>query len=250
MEKDAIIIAKRAHKVIYRVGDKIIKTFDEDYSKADILNEALNQARVEQIGINIPKLIEVCKIDGKWSIVMEYIEGKTLEQLMQENPEKTDEYLDRFIRLQMLIHTKRSKLLTLHRDKMYRKIDSGILDASTKYDLHVKIDGMPKHEKVLHGDFNPSNVIITPDDKEYVIDWAHVTQGSASADCARTFLIFSLAQKDELANKYLKRFCQLNNIAIQYVQKWIPIVAASQLAKQRPEEKEFLMKWIDVFDFQ
>ena len=38
------IIAVRNNKTIYRDGDKCIKVFNEGFSKADVLNEALNQA--------------------------------------------------------------------------------------------------------------------------------------------------------------------------------------------------------------
>lgn len=70
------VIAVRNTKTVYRDGDKAIKVFDEHYSKADILNEALNQARVEETGLAIPGLLEVTKINGKWAIVMDYIKGK------------------------------------------------------------------------------------------------------------------------------------------------------------------------------
>ena len=80
------VIAVRTNKTVYRDGDKCIKVFDSDYSKADVLNEALNQARIEETGLNIPKVLEVCTIEGKWAIVSEYIKGKTLSQLMQEHP--------------------------------------------------------------------------------------------------------------------------------------------------------------------
>jgi len=80
------VIAVRTDKTVYRDGDKAIKVFSSNYSKANVLNEALNQARVEETGLNIPKLLEVTKIDGKWAIVTEFIEGKTLEQLMKEIP--------------------------------------------------------------------------------------------------------------------------------------------------------------------
>jgi len=88
------VIAVRNDKTIYRDGDKCIKVFGAFYSKADVLNEALNQARIEEIGLNIPKIHEVSVIDGKWAIVSEYIKGKSLAQLMKENPEKKDEYLE------------------------------------------------------------------------------------------------------------------------------------------------------------
>ena len=49
------------------------------------MNEACNQARVEDCGLNIPRIREVCKIDGKWAIATEYVEGVTLQKLMDEN---------------------------------------------------------------------------------------------------------------------------------------------------------------------
>lgn len=44
------IIAVRNNKTVYRDGDLCLKVFNEGFSKADILNEALNQARVEETG--------------------------------------------------------------------------------------------------------------------------------------------------------------------------------------------------------
>ena len=244
------IVAVRNTKTIYRDGDKIVKLFDEHYSKSDILNEALNQARVEETGLNIPKLLEVTKIDGKWAIVIEYIPGKTLEQLMKENPEKTDEYLNLFVDLQMEIHNKRAPLLNKLKDKMNRKISQTDLSATTRYELHTRLDSLPKHAKVCHGDFNPSNIIISEDGTPYIIDWSHATQGNASADVARTYLLFWLSGQIDLAEKYLNLFCEKSDTAKQYVQKWIPIVAASQMVKGKQEEREFLMHWVDVVDYE
>lgn len=244
------IVAVRNTKTIYRDGDKIVKLFDEHYSKSDILNEALNQARVEETGLNIPKLLEVTKIDGKWAIVIEYIPGKTLEQLMKEHPEKIDEYLNLFVDLQMEIHNKRAPLLNKLKDKMNRKISQTDLSATTRYELHTRLDSLPKHTKVCHGDFNPSNIIISEDGTPYIIDWSHATQGNASADVARTYLLFWLSGQIDLAEKYLNLFCEKSDTAKQYVQKWIPIVAASQMVKGKQEEREFLMHWVDVVDYE
>ena len=90
------VIATRPNKVIYRDGDTVVKLFSADYSKASVLNEALNQARVEETDLHIPRILEVTNVDGKWAIVTDYIPGKTLYQLMQENPDKFDEYLEQF----------------------------------------------------------------------------------------------------------------------------------------------------------
>ena len=183
------VIATRKHKTIYRDGDKTIKVFDADYSKADILNEALNQARIEETNLNIPKILGVDMVDGKWAIITEHIEGKTLAQLMEENPDKKDEYLETLVDIQLTIHAQKCPLLNKLKDKMNRKISATDLDATTRYELHTRLEGMPKHNKVCHGDFNPSNVIIKEDGTPYIIDWSHATQGNASADAARTYLL-------------------------------------------------------------
>ena len=244
------VIAVRNNKTIYRDGDRVIKVFNAEYSKADVLNEALNQARIEETGLNIPKVLEVTMIDGKWAIVSEYIKGKTLAQLMEEDPEKKAEYIELLVDLQMSVHQKTSPLLNKLKDKMSRKIAATELDATTRYDLHTRLEGMPKHNKVCHGDFNPSNIIIAENGTPYILDWSHATQGNASADVARTYLLFWLAGDISGAELYLDTFCQKSNTAKQYVQKWMPIVAASQSVKGNESEREFLMSWVGVVDYQ
>ena len=244
------VIAVRNSKTVYRDGENCYKVFDADYSKADVLNEALNQARVEETGLAIPKIKEVAMIDGKWAIVSEYIEGKTLDRLMQENPEKKQEYLELLVRLQMEVHSKECPLLNKLKDKMNRKISQAALDATTRYELHTRLEGMPKHKKLCHGDFNPSNIIITDEGKSYILDWSHATQGNASADVARTYLLFWLAGDIDGANAYLDLFCKLSDTAKQYVQKWMPIVAASQSVKGNEKERQFLLSWVDVVDYE
>ena len=97
-------IMERKTKTVYKDGDKTIKLFVENYSKADILNEALNQSRVEEgTDLNIPKLLEVSKVENRWALVSEHIEGTPLDKLMEQNPEKTDEYMNMFIDIKLNI---------------------------------------------------------------------------------------------------------------------------------------------------
>lgn len=244
------IIAVRNNKTVYRDGDLCMKVFDASYSKADVLSEALNQARVEETGLNIPKVHEVTLMDGKWTIVTDYIKGKTLSQLMLENPEKKDEYLEFFVNLQIEVQSKRCPLLTKLRDKMSRKISQTDFDATTRYELYTRLDDMPKHSKLCHGDFNPSNIIISDGGAPYILDWSHATQGNGSADAARTYLLFWLSGDINGAEKYLDLFCSKSNTEKKYVQKWMPIVAASQTVKGNEKEREFLHSWVYVVDYE
>ncbi len=244
------IIAERKNKKIYVDGDKVIKVFDPEFSKADVLNEALNQARVESTDLHIPKLINVGKVEDKWTITMDYIEGKTLEQIMKEDSKNLDKHLEFFVDLQMTVHAQKAPLLNKITDKMKRKISESPIDEETKYNLHTRLNGMPKHSKVCHGDFNPSNIIISKDGTPYIIDWSHATQGNASADVARSYLLFSLNYSKEIADKYLDLFAKKSNTEKQYILKWIPIVAASQLVKGKENEREFLLRWTDVVEYE
>ena len=205
---------------------------------------------MEATGLNIPHVREVAMIDGKWAIVSDFIEGKTLAALMEEDPDHKAEYLERFVDLQVEVLSKECPLLNKLKDKMNRKIDQTTLDATTRYELHTRIEGMPKHKKLCHGDFNPSNIIITPAGKAYIIDWSHATQGNGAADAARTYLLFCLKGDEETANEYLDLFCKKTDTAKQYVQKWMPIVAASQSVKGNAHEREFLLGWVDVVDYE
>lgn len=244
------VIAERATKTVYKYEDKSVKLFVENYSKPNILNEALNLARVEEVELNIPKLKEVTTVNGRWAIVSEYVEGKSLENLISEDPEKKDEYLDKFVDVQLnILSHEAPAMLNKLKEKMKRKIKEAKLNDTIKFELNTRLESMPTHNRLCHGDFNPSNVIIRDDGEAYIIDWAHVTAGNASADAARTFLLFSLNGKNYEAEKYLELFSQKSGIEKQNIQRWIPIVAASQLSKGNENEREFLLRWIDVIEY-
>jgi thiamine kinase-like enzyme len=161
------------------------------------------------------------------------------------------EYLDEFVSLQLEILSKRVPLLSRMKDKFRRKLnETTLIDDATKYELEQRLEGMKNHAKLCHGDFNPSNIIITEKGNAYVLDWSHATQGNASGDAARTFLIFSIQGKEKLAEKYLDLFAEKSGIPKSHIQRWIPIVAATQMTKGKPEEAEFLAKWVDVIDYE
>lgn len=244
------VIYRTKGKVIYRDGETVLKVFDDSFTKSGILNEALNQARIEETGLKVPRVLEVLKIEDHWAIRSDFIPGETLESMMRREPAKESEYLERFVDIQIDIFAHEAVHLNVLKEKMRRRIDESSFDATTRYELQTRLASLPTHKKICHGDFNPSNIIITPDDEAYVLDWSHVTQGNASADAALTYMLFHLAGKPELANKYLKRFCLKTDTARQYVQRWMPIVAASQSTKNKPEEREFLHRWVDVAEYQ
>ncbi len=243
-------IAVRKGKVVYVNDDTLIKVFDEqDWSKSEILNEALNQARIEETGLKIPKIREVGTVDGKWALMMEYVEGKSLAELMAENPEKFDEYLELFVSLQMEIHSKKAPLLTTLKDKMTRKIGQAELNATVRYDLQLKLSELGVTNVVCHCDYKPENVLIMADGTPVILDWSHTNQGNPNVDVAITYILFNLADKSEEAEKYLALYCEKTGVDKNLVLKWVPVAAASRSSRCEGEEKAKLLEIAKSLEF-
>ena len=251
MELKNFVVSSELYDV-YESDGLAIRIYKKPEYKEKCLYAALTHARVETTMVNssikMPILHEVSLIDGKWAITMDWIKGKTLEQLMDENPDKMDTYLNKLIDIQCEIHAQYMPLLSKLKDKMARQIKSlGQIDEIKKYELLTRLDSMPKHIKLCHNSFEPKNIIIN-DEGTYVINWGSARQGNASADVAKTYLLLCL-NKPEIADKYLDRYCMKSGTSKNYVLACLPIVAAAQLDKGIESEKEFLMKWIDVVDY-
>ena len=258
LPKDKTVIVERHNKVVYDCGDTVVKLFNGAKPAADIMNEALNLARAQQAGLNVPELMKVGKVGVNWAIVTKKVEGKTLRQIMQDNPEIEDEVLDLLIGLELEVHSHTNALLNRQKDKLARMINSlgDTISEAQRYELLHTLDGMPNHSKICHGDFVPSNIICPPGDDLpdggeplVIVDWAHATQGNGGADCAITYLHLIMNGEKEFAEKYLKRYCERQGCTMQYVQSWMSIVAAAELSRGRVSERDFLMSWVDVVDW-
>lgn len=246
------LIAKRPNKKIYRDGAVLVKVFNHKLvSKADVLTEAVVQARIEETGLDMPHVLQVTNSESNdWAIHINFIEGETLQEMMDKDREHKGIYISKLVELQTMVHTKNCAKLPRMKEKLNARISESGLDATTRYELHMRLESMPRHMKLCHGDFNPSNIILGKDGKYYILDWAHATQGNASCDAAITYLEFLLAGDKDGAEMYISEFCKVTDTARQYVQKWIPIAAAAQAAKGKPEEKDFLLKLIDVVEYE
>ena len=244
------ILEEKSYKTVYREGNVIVKAFTPSHPMSDVFNEAYIHACVEDAGVPVPKLLGVGMQDGGWAISMEYVAGKTLSELAKENPDRIDEYLEKLVDIQLAVGAYRVRNLRNTRMKMEDSIKTLTeIDASTRYELLQRIHGMAQHSKLCHGDLVPSNIVIKEDGSWCVLDWAHASAGNAGADAAITYMRFSL-DEPELAEKYLRLFCKKADMPIQYIQTWMPVVAAAQLTKHKEAERELLEKWISVAEYQ
>ena len=246
------LILTHHNKQIYRKDGVITKLFDgKFYSGSDVLREAMIQQYALESGFNVPKVYSVTPVGDDWALASEEITGKTLKELITENPKEERKYISLLVdvQLDLLNHLSSNLKLPKLKDKLNAYISDSGLDTSTRYELHIRLEKMPNHVKVCHGDLAPHNIIIH-DGKPYVLDWAHCTRGNSSADAAMTYLLFLLSGDEKGANIYLKEFCRKSKIALEYVQEWISVVSATKLATTTdPDLRQMLMDNINVAEY-
>ena len=249
--KAGAVLQERTDKVVCRDKDTVLKVFGPNYKVSLILNEAMNEARAAETGLPVAKVLEVLKIRDHWCIRREFIEGETLADVMAKDKKNLSKYLREFVAIQKEVFSKTSDRMGNLADKLDSQISLSPLPKETRYDLHMKLQSFPRGKSLCHGDFNPTNVIITPKGDWRVIDWSHVRLGDPLADVARTYLLFWLSGHVAAAEKYMTFACEALKADLRDVQKWLPIVAAAESAREKEQKKlDLLLHWASVVDYE
>ena len=251
-KKSANVLLERTDKVVTRDKDTVLKIFGPSYKVSAVLNEAMNEARAAETGLPVARVLEVLKVRDQWCIRREWVEGKTLAETMAADKKNLLRYLKEFVAIQCEIFSKTSERMGNLAEKLDKQISASGLPKETRYDLHMRLQSMPRGKALCHGDFNPTNVIITPNGEWRVIDWSHVRLGDPLADVARTYLLFWLSGHVAAAEKYMAIACDALKAKISDVQKWLPIVAAAESSKEQQSAKnhELLLHWASVVDYE
>ena len=243
-------IGRNEHAKFYEVDGKAVKVFEKEYPKSSVFYEAFVYSKVEETGLPISNIYEISLFEGSWAITKDKIPGKCLYNMMKEDPANLDNYLNKLLDIQLLIHTKTSPFLYKLKDKLSAQIVAlTCISDPVKYELMTRLNSMPKHDKLCHGSFDPLDVFIDGENFR-IANWLNATRGNASADIANTYLILTLQFSEATAEKYIDMFCQKTGTSKKYVYDWLPIVAAVKLAENKPEEMELLHKWTNISDFE
>ena len=241
------IIAIRTDKIVYRNGNTVLKVFDPSHSTADIFNEALNQARIEETGFPVPKIMDILKLDGRWAIRREYAEGTTLERLLHERPEEREAYLDLFTDVQRDIFALQAKQLNRQKHKLAQRIARAPISEQKREMLLEQLFALPDGHATLHGDFIPSNLVLRPQGGHCVLDWTHVTEGNEHEDVARTYLQLLLRFDESTAERYLALYLGKSGTWRGDVLQWMPLATVALLALCRPSERGFYLQKLDQY---
>lgn len=219
---------------IYLHDNKIIKVFKDGFPDTESVYEANKQKYALSCGLSVPKILDITRVDGRQAIIMEYIKGRTLGEMMLENMERSENRMDIFVDKQQEIHDIRTDSLEPISVKLSRQIESAHhLDKKQKSALLQRLNNMTYEKQLCHGDFHPFNLIMSADQKVTIIDWMDASAGDIRADVYLSYLLYS-QQSIELAEMYLYLYCQKSDLSRHDIFEWAPIIAGARLSDNVP----------------
>ncbi|EIT84449.1 aminoglycoside phosphotransferase [Fictibacillus macauensis ZFHKF-1] len=240
-------IARGNTAKIYLSDNKIVKVYNDFLPDTESINEANKQKYAYSCGLPVPKILEVTKINGEQAIIMEYIKGETLGNLMLKDKEQAEYYMNISVDMQLEIHSIIPNATEPMYDKLYRQIETvNTLDRRLKSYLLKKLESFTYENRLCHGDFHLFNLIMT-DNQVVVIDWVDSSAGDIRADIYRTYLLYSQFSS-ELADLYLRLYCEKSGLLRSEVFQWAPIIAGARLSESvSSENSERLMEIINHY---
>ena len=214
---------------IYIVQDKIVKVFREDLPDGTSFYEAEKQRYALSKGHPVPKIIDVTKIDRRQALVMEKISGRTLGDLLLENRDQAEYYMELSVEIQQSIHRIKANSFEPMSKKLTRQIEMAeALTCNQKTALIRMLNEKSAKTELCHGDFHLFNLIMG--EQVTIIDWVDASAGDRRADVYRTYLLYTQSSS-ELAKMYLQLYCKKSGLSKEEIMEWAPIVAGARLAE-------------------
>ena len=220
---------------IYLYNGKIIKIFNDNLPDTESEYEANKQKYAYSCGLPVPYIYEVTKINNKQAIIMEYISGRTIGDIIYDNMAKAEEYMNLSVDVQLKIHAVKTKNLELMTDKLNRQIRSARLDDKQKKGLLEKMWAIKYENHLCHGDYHVFNLILEDNDIT-IIDWVDASAGDIRADAYRSYLLYSQFSMD-LADLYLRLYCEKSGISQSDIFIWASIIAGARLSENVSDKK-------------
>ncbi|WP_259417594.1 phosphotransferase family protein [Bacillus toyonensis] len=226
-------MAKGNTAEIYLYDNKIVKLFKEYLPGRESMNEAKKQKYAYSCGLPVPNVFEVTKIHDRQAIIMEYVKGDSVGDLLLNNLNEAERYIGLCVNEQKKIHAIRVNTdeMELMRKRLERQIKSvHKLDEKQKENILNKLEAIKFEHRLCHGDLHPFNLILSNSNVK-IIDWVDATSGDIRADVFRTYLLYAQASV-ELAEMYLHIYCRNTSLSRNKIFQWAPIIIAARLTEK------------------
>lgn len=242
-------IAKGNTAEIYLYDNKVVKLFKDYLPNTEAINEAKKQKYAYSCGLPVPNIFEVKKIHDRQAIIMEYVKGDSIGDLLLNNLNEAEHYINICVNQQKKIHAicvNPDKMEPM-RERLERQIKSvHRLDENKRKNILQKLDSIVFDSRLCHGDLHPFNLILSNDNVK-IIDWVDASSGDVRADVFRTYLLYAQASV-ELAEMYLHIYCSHSSLSRDEIFQWAPIIVVARLSENvSPENAVYLNELLDQY---
>ena len=171
----------------FRIGDdQILKLYYEGFQKERALQEKRNAKTAFVAGIPTPVSFDLIKANGRYGIIYELINSKTLSEVLQENPADAKKTGIELGILAKTIHT--ATVRETDFPKSTEKIKKALplanyLDEKTLNNITAFLKALDTATTYVHGDFHTNNIILT-NNEIMLIDMGSFSIGSPLFDLA------------------------------------------------------------------
>lgn len=235
----------------------VLKLFWPEFSRVDAELEAQLTRQVWLLGVPSPRVVDVLEFEGRWGLVLEWMQGVPLTDYIQSNPERLHFAAQMLGALHRQLHQKTAGHLPSQRAHLIQRIQACRLPGVQREALLQHMEHLPDGTALCHGDFHPENVLVG-EKGVFVVDWPNAMQGNPLADIARTTLLILhselpsdlpgreeiLREREVFYGAYLEHYQNFSDLDLDELQAWMPIVAAARLRENIPSEEFRLMRLV------
>lgn len=192
------VIGKGGHGTVYRLdGDTIVKLYGEQEPFDEIEREISYSKKAFVYGIPTAISFDIVKCGKCYGVIFELINADTLSNRICANPEKLDEYSQKYSALVKTLHETEADTSIFGSTKdLYNKWIDDLTAIYTPEELallHDVINSIPDSGKFVHGDIHPKNIMVQDNDLVF-IDLADLTYGHCIFDYAGIVLTHIMAR--------------------------------------------------------
>jgi RIO-like serine/threonine protein kinase len=221
-------IASGLQADVYLENGKAIKLYKRS-SRMTVEYEFNLQKMAYESGLPVPKVYDIINIGNKYGIIMDYIIGKTVGDIMLSANAKIPEYMKISIEMQNKVNNICGKDFPPMKTRLENDIKNAIgINDTTKNNILNKLYGIEFRNNLCHGDFHVMNLIETNNGIK-IIDWVDATCGIIEADIYKSYMLYKLS-KPEIAELYLDMYCKIMNKEKNSILEWASVIACARLA--------------------
>lgn len=236
-------------------NDQVVKLFREGLPEYLAKREYVATRVLHDAGLPVPEAYGVVTVDGRSGVVLERIEGPSMQDRLNTDPHPRMDVVTRYARTLAELHASIHEHTVARLPPQRRRLEEDIhrakaLDEGTRSIVLEILGDLPDGDAACHNDLHPKNVIMSAYGP-VIVDCLTASMGNPAADVARSLLVMEAGQewdstrvrelRRHFRTAYLHKYCFLGHIWPEEVHQWRLPITAARLGEGFPGEEGWLL---------